>query len=151
MCFLSDKQTVFSFYVPVTDSVWQSFWDKLFFVFIFGYPAVFLVVLEVSVVIVLQQSYSIFQRFVGMVAGFSLPDCSVVVPVVLSAYTCSGPWKPGSWCRLSKAHGLLGKPKGGWEFGMGRDWGGLRRGRSVHEQPGAKVDGIAPHKRRDSK
>ena len=28
---------------------------------------------------------------------------------------------------------------------------GLRKGRSVHEQPGAKVDGIAPRKRRDSK
>jgi hypothetical protein len=49
------------------------------------------VVLEVSVVIVLQQSYSIFQRFVGMVAGFSLPDCSVVVPVVLSACTAVSP------------------------------------------------------------
>jgi hypothetical protein len=38
---------------------------------------------------------------------------------------------------------------------MGRDWGGtgegLRKGRSVHEQPGAKVDGIAPHKERDSR
>ncbi len=30
-------------------------------------------------------------------------------------------------------------------------WGGTGRGRSVHEQPGARVDGIAPHKRRDSK
>jgi hypothetical protein len=27
----------------------------------------------------------------------------------------------------------------------------LRKGRSVYEQPGAKVDGIAPLKRRDSK
>jgi hypothetical protein len=27
----------------------------------------------------------------------------------------------------------------------------LGRGRSVHEQPGANVDGIAPHKERDSK
>jgi hypothetical protein len=38
---------------------------------------------------------------------------------------------------------------------MGKDWGGTgegsRKGRSVHEQPGAKVDGIAPHERRDSK
>ncbi len=33
----------------------------------------------------------------------------------------SGPWKPGLQCRLSKARGLLGKPKGGREFGMG--WG----------------------------
>jgi hypothetical protein len=34
---------------------------------------------------------------------------------------------------------------------MGRDWGELGKGRSVHEQPGAKMDGIAPHKERDSK
>jgi hypothetical protein len=27
----------------------------------------------------------------------------------------------------------------------------MGRGRSVYEQPGAKVDGIAPRKRRDSK
>jgi hypothetical protein len=27
----------------------------------------------------------------------------------------------------------------------------MGRGRSVHKQPGAKVDGIAPRKRRDSK
>jgi hypothetical protein len=40
---------------------------------------------------------------------------------------------------------------GCWEFGVGRNWGGLRKGMSVHEQPGAQVDGIAPHKRRDSK
>jgi hypothetical protein len=36
---------------------------------------------------------------------------------------CSGPWKPGSWCRLSKAHGLLGKPRkpGIWNGeGLGR-------------------------------
>ncbi len=42
-------------------------------------------------------------------------------------------------------------PKGGREFGMGRNWGELRKGRSVYEQPGAKVDGIAPHKERGSK
>jgi hypothetical protein len=31
---------------------------------------------------------------------------------------------------------------GCWEFGMGRDWGGFGgKGRSVHEQPGAKVMG----------
>jgi hypothetical protein len=28
---------------------------------------------------------------------------------------------------------------------------GMGRGRSVYEQLGTKVDGIAPHKRRDSK
>ncbi len=45
-------------------------------------------------------------------------------------YNCSGPWKPGSRCRLSKARGLLGKPKGGegQEFGMGREWGGVEKG-----------------------
>jgi hypothetical protein len=35
------------------------------------------------------------------------------------------------------------------------EWGGkgegIGRERSVHEQPGTRVDGIAPHKRRDSK
>jgi hypothetical protein len=33
----------------------------------------------------------------------------------------------------------------------GRTGEGLGRGRSVYEQPGAKVDEIAPHKERDSK
>ncbi len=41
----------------------------------------------------------------------------------------------------------------GW--GRNLEWGGTREGlgtgRPVHEQPGAKVDGIAPHKERDSK
>jgi hypothetical protein len=38
---------------------------------------------------------------------------------------------------------------------MGREWGGngegMGRKKSVYEQPGTRVDGIAPHKRRDSK
>jgi hypothetical protein len=38
---------------------------------------------------------------------------------------------------------------------MGRELGGngegTGRGRSVYKQPGTRVDGIAPHKRRDSK
>jgi hypothetical protein len=38
--------------------------------------------------------------------------------------TCSGPWKPGLQCRLSKAHNWLRKTPGGREFGMGRGWGG---------------------------
>jgi hypothetical protein len=72
-------------------------------------------------------------------------------------HTCSGPCEAGV--------AIVGRTidLGCWEFGMGRDWGGfkelewggtgegLRKGRSVHEQPGAKVDGIAPHERRDSK
>jgi hypothetical protein len=41
------------------------------------------------------------------------------------------------------------------EFGMGREWGGngegMGRGRSVYEQPGAKVDGIASRQKRVSK
>ncbi len=44
----------------------------------------------------------------------------------------------------------FGETPGGREFGMERDWGGFGEGEVVHEQPGAKVDGIAPHKRRDS-
>jgi hypothetical protein len=59
-----------------------------------------------------------------------------------------------SWDRdviLVRRSTYFGETPGGWEFGIGRDLGGLRKGRSVHEQPGAKVDGIEPHKRRDSK
>ncbi len=43
----------------------------------------------------------------------------------------------------------LGKPQGVGKL----EWGGNEEGmgRSVYKQPGAKVDGIAPHKRRDSK
>jgi hypothetical protein len=29
---------------------------------------------------------------------------------------------------VHKARGLLGKPKGGREFGMGREWGGVEKG-----------------------
>jgi hypothetical protein len=36
-------------------------------------------------------------------------------------------------------------------FEWGRTEEGLGKGRSVYEQPGAKVDWIAPHKERDSK
>ncbi len=51
----------------------------------------------------------------------------------------------------SKAHNLLGKPWGAGNLEWGGIGEGLRKGRSVYEQPGAKVDGIAPRKRRDSK
>ncbi len=59
-------------------------------------------------------------------------------------WKCSGPCEAESRCRLSRVHnwpGVLGIWNG---EGMGRK-------RSVYEQPGAKVDGIAPRKRRDSK
>jgi hypothetical protein len=46
---------------------------------------------------------------------------------------------------------ILGKPQGVGNLEWGGTGEGLRKGRSVHEQPGAKVDGIAPHKGRDSK
>ncbi len=46
---------------------------------------------------------------------------------------------------------MLRKPRGARNLEWGGTGEGLRWGRSVHEQPGAKVDGIAPHKRRDSK
>jgi hypothetical protein len=45
----------------------------------------------------------------------------------------------------------LGKPQGVGKLEWRGNGEGMGRGRSVHEQPGAKVDGIAPHKRRDSK
>jgi hypothetical protein len=38
--------------------------------------------------------------------------------------TCSGPWKPGLWCHLSKAHNSFGETPGGWKIGVGREWGG---------------------------
>jgi hypothetical protein len=37
-------------------------------------------------------------------------------------------WKPGSRCRLSKVRGLMRKPKGGREFGVGREWEGAEKG-----------------------
>ncbi len=45
----------------------------------------------------------------------------------------------------------LGKPRGVGKLQGRRNGEGMGRGRSVYEQPGAKVDGIAPRKRRDSK
>ncbi len=45
----------------------------------------------------------------------------------------------------------MGKPQGVGKLEWGRDGKGMGRGRSVYKQPGAKVDRIAPHKRRDSK
>jgi hypothetical protein len=44
-----------------------------------------------------------------------------------------------------------GNPKGVGNLEWGGNGEGLRKGRSVHEQPGAKVDGIATHKERVSK
>jgi hypothetical protein len=47
----------------------------------------------------------------------------------------SGPWKPGSRRRPSVlvAWGCWGNPRGDWEFGIGGDGEGLRKGRSVYE------------------
>jgi hypothetical protein len=44
----------------------------------------------------------------------------------------------------------LGKPRGVGNLEWGGKGEGMGRGRSVYEQPGAKVDGIALRKRRDS-
>jgi hypothetical protein len=44
----------------------------------------------------------------------------------------------------------LGKPRWVVKLGWGGNGEGTGRGRSVYEKPGAKVDGIAPHKRRHS-
>ncbi len=38
----------------------------------------------------------------------------------------------------------LGKPRGVGKLERGRNGEGMGKGRSVYEQPGAKVDGIAP-------
>jgi hypothetical protein len=45
----------------------------------------------------------------------------------------------------------LGKPQGVGKLERGRNGEGMGGGRSVYEQPAAKVDGNAPRKRRDSK
>jgi hypothetical protein len=45
----------------------------------------------------------------------------------------------------------LGKPRGVGNLEWGGDGEGMGRGRSVYEQPGTKVDGIASRQRRDSK
>ncbi len=45
----------------------------------------------------------------------------------------------------------LGKPRGVGKLEWGGNGEGMGRGRTVYEQPGTRVDGIAPHKRRDSK
>jgi hypothetical protein len=45
----------------------------------------------------------------------------------------------------------LGKPRGVGKLEWGGNGEGMGSGRSVYEQPGTRVDGIAPHKRRNSK
>jgi hypothetical protein len=45
----------------------------------------------------------------------------------------------------------LGKPRRVEKLEWGGNGEGMGRGRSVYEQPEARVDGIAPHMRRDSK
>ncbi len=45
----------------------------------------------------------------------------------------------------------MGKPWGVRKLEWGGNWEGMRKGRSVYKQPGTRGDGIAPHKRRDSK
>ncbi len=45
----------------------------------------------------------------------------------------------------------LGKTRGVGKLEWGGNGEGMGRGRSIHKQPGAKVDRIAPHNRRDSK
>ncbi len=45
----------------------------------------------------------------------------------------------------------LGKPWGVGKLEWGGNGEGMRKGRSVYEQPGTRVGVIAPRKRRDSK
>jgi hypothetical protein len=43
-------------------------------------------------------------------------------------YTVPDYAKPGSWCRLSRAHNQTGDALRGWEFGQGKEWGGNGEG-----------------------
>ncbi len=70
--------------------------------------------------------------------------CSLFLSSITVFWNVPDHVKPGSRCRLSRAHNWFGETPGGREIGMGRV-------RSIYEQPGAKVDVIAPHKRMDSK
>ncbi len=45
----------------------------------------------------------------------------------------------------------MGKPRRVGKLEWGGNGEGMGWGRSVYEQPGTRVDRIAPHKRRDSK
>jgi hypothetical protein len=58
--------------------------------------------------------------------------------------------KESSLFRTMKARIVMsfGETPGGREIGVGMEWGG---GGQFAEQPGAKVDRIAPRKRTDSK
>ncbi len=61
---------------------------------------------------------------------------------------------PGSGDRdivLVKHGACWGNPRGVGNLEWGGDGEGLRKGRSVHEQPGTKVDRIASCQRRVSK
>ncbi len=68
-----------------------------------------------------------FLRYMDIVPDHGSRDCDVV---------------------LVKAHNLFGKTLGGSGIWNGE---GMGRGRSVYEQPGTKVDGIASRQRRVSK
>jgi hypothetical protein len=61
---------------------------------------------------------------------------------------------PGSQDRdvVLASAGLLGKPERGvGNLEQGGNGEGMRKGRSVYEQPGTKVDRVASHQRRVSK
>ncbi len=61
---------------------------------------------------------------------------------------------PGSWDQdvVLASAGLLGKPKGGvGNLEQGGNGEGMRKGRSVYEQPGTKVDRVSLRQRRVSK
>ncbi len=51
---------------------------------------------------------------------------------------------------LVRRRAWWGNPGGAGNLEWGGTGEGLGRGRSVHKQPGAKVDRIAPHKKRVS-
>ncbi len=75
----------------------------------------------------LVQKHGWLPLFIGVIlANFS--RCEKIrkeEPVInCRNHSCSGPWKPGSWCCLSKAHSSFGETRGGREIGVGREWGG---------------------------
>jgi hypothetical protein len=61
---------------------------------------------------------------------------------------------PGSWDRdvvLVQPGVCWGNPRGVGNLEWGGDGEGMRKGRSVYEQPGTKVDRVASRQRRVSK
>ncbi len=68
----------------------------------------------------LDHSYWLDQLYI-----FCVMDLRLFWPVVYAwvVFTVPDYVKPGSWCRLSRAHSWFGETPGGREIGVGREWG----------------------------